>query len=85
MLGIVRTTLAWAIEKYGDPINANILRNARPRSAKEYLDLITERSRFVEMWNKEVWGMGGYDAIVCPVLATPCFTHTYVFAFTTCG
>ncbi|GAA5825521.1 hypothetical protein JCM11251_000271 [Rhodosporidiobolus azoricus] len=73
---LVRSSLAWVIENVvGDRILAKLFRASRGKSVSELQEWQHRRDIFVHQARKELWQEHAFDAVICPVQATPALKH----------
>ncbi|GAA5885605.1 hypothetical protein JCM6882_007491 [Rhodosporidiobolus microsporus] len=73
---LVRNTLAWLMENVvGDKILARLFRASRGKSVSELQEWQHRRDVFVHKARKDLWEEHAFDAVLCPVQATPALKH----------
>ncbi len=70
----IRTILPRVLERRGQHALAEVVRRVKPGSADAYWRIVEARTRYRDHYLRQ-FGSDGLDAIVCPPLALPAFTH----------
>ena len=70
----VRSLLAKALGARGQQQAAAVVRNAGPCSAREYFAIVEARNAYRTAFRQSL-DDGRFDAVICPPVATPAFTH----------
>lgn len=90
----VRAVLPMLLERRGQHALADVVRNVRPCSAADYWAIVEQRTRYRDRFLSGLRDTG-IDAVVCPPVALPAFTHgasehlfaavSYAFVFNVLG
>ena len=71
---VVRPIVASMMEARGQRHLARLIRNLQPCSAEEYFEVVEARNAYRTAFLRSL-DEGSFDAIICPPVALPAFTH----------